>query len=203
MPADTSSRRSTKSRQSSAGNPRLEFKDEPNSPIAAAPSRTKRAQDYEEKVNDLLRTIMNACAQSPGTVPDAAALIAHGPTLASKTGDLADSDPRVRRAVDFITSGTDNPYLAFSIAALPLIAQILRNHETGEEKRRVTLRIPFTKRLFTVPFRIRLKNPVLRSVTVDPKLLADSTFTQPDILAAMLSQGVQVPGYSLNGSEPA
>jgi hypothetical protein len=170
----------------------------PVPPVAAGPRRTKRARDYEQKVTGLLNSAMRVTAGTETTVSDAAALIVHGDVLASKVGDLADVDPRVRRAVDFITSGTENPYLAVVMAALPLAAQIVRNHET-ESTVRVGVKIPFTKRRVNIPFRFALRNKLLRSFTRAPKTLADSVFTEPKVKNALLSARIDVayPGYQL------
>lgn len=139
---------------------------------------------------------MRTCAQTPATVPDAAAIITHGPAFASKLGDLADADQRVRRALDLVTSGTDNPYLALTLATLPLVAQILRNHETADVSgsRRVQVRIPFTKgkRSIGLNLKFKLRNPFLRSITHDPAQMTHEIFNNPDISAALAAQGVQV-----------
>lgn len=169
--------------------------------IAAAPDRTKRAEEYESRIAELLNAVMKMCASSESTVPDAAAIITHGPTFASKLGDLADHDARVRRAVDLITSGTDNPYLSFTIATLPLVLQIARNHEATDLTKRVNLRIPFTKRSVKMPFRFRLRNKALRSMTAPPDMLTANVFGNPQILAALRDQGVELPG--MNGAGPA
>jgi hypothetical protein len=168
----------------------------PTPPVAAGPNRTARAKTYETKVTVLLNTAMRATAGSKVTVQDAAALIVHGDVIASKVGDLADVDPRVRRAVDFITSGTENPYAALVAATVPLIAQLIRNHET-ESTVRVGVRIPFTKRTVRIPFKFALKNKLLRSFTSAPKDLTSSVFDNPKIREALISNRVEVayPGY--------
>lgn len=170
----------------------------PVSPVAKAPERTKRAKEYESKTNDLFRTLMKATAASEGTVSDAAAIIVHGPTVASKVGDLADVDPRVRRAVDFIMSGTENPYAALVAAAIPFVAQIVRNHEM-ETTVHPVVKVPFLKRTFRFPFRLRLRNKVLRSFTHKPQDLTKSVFEDDSIRMALLTQRVEVayPGYTM------
>jgi hypothetical protein len=170
----------------------------PTSPVADAPTRTARAKNYEQKITELLNYGMRVTAEIPATVADSAAIIVHGPAVASKMGDLADQDPRVRRAVDFITSGTDNPYAALVVATLPLVAQIIRNHET-EAPVRVGLRIPFTQRTFKVPFKLRLKNPFLRSITTAPDDLTAGVFANPAIIAAMAEQKIEVAWNGMAG----
>jgi hypothetical protein len=142
---------------------------------------------------------MRALAAKPNTVSDAAAIIQHGPIVASKLGDLADQDEHVRKAVDFITAGTENPYVSLALAALPLAAQIIRNHETDDLSRHVQVRIPFTKRTLKLPLKLRLKNPFLRSVTQRPDVLSETTFGNPAIAEALASQNIDVAWTSPNG----
>lgn len=172
-------------------NPTFQRAEMPISPIAEAPQRTTRAKKYEDKISTLLNTVMRATAGSEKTVADAAAIITHGPVFASKAGDLADEDERVRRAIDFVTSGTDNAYAAFLLAGIPLAVQILRNHET-EAPVKVGIKIPFTKRTFKIPFRLRLRNPMLRSLTQHPKSLTEAVFSNPAIREALEKQQVEV-----------
>ncbi len=202
MPVNSSSPSNNKQRPQVRNEPIFEkLAEMPVSPITEGPNRTVRAKEYEEKVSGILNVAMKTTAQNESTVSDAAAIISHGPAFASKLGDLADHDPRVRKAVDFITSGTENPYAALVVASIPLIAQIIRNHET-EAPVKVGVRIPFTKRTFKVPFKLRLRNPFLRSVTQEPKDLSSAVFDNPAIKSALLSQKVEVAwhGYA---KEPA
>lgn len=159
--------------------------------VQDARSRPERAIAYEGKVNGFLNLLMRACAGNKSTVADAAAFIAHGEALSSKLGDLAHHDARVRKGIDVITSGTDNPYAAVAIAALPLISQIIRNHET-ESAKPFTIRIPFTKRTFTPKIKIRLNAPLLRGMTTHPIQLIRQVFFDPEIKEALISSGVDV-----------
>lgn len=196
---------SAKSRTSSNGRGRsgdfdLTFSEAPANPISDAPKRTVRAQEYEEKVSGLLSLAMKGLAGKPSTAPDAAAIIVHGPIVASKLGDLADQDAHVRKAVDFITSGSENPYAALVFATIPLVAQIIRNHEAEDLSRHVQLRIPFTKRTIRVPMKFRLKNPFLRNVTQPPHVMSAMTFGDPEIAAALASQNIHVAWNPPNGA---
>lgn len=166
--------------------------DPPKSPILNAAQRTKRAREYEDKVDGLLGNIMEVCVASERTVADGAAILAYGPAFSSKAGDLADADAHVRRVIDIITAGSENPYLAFGLAALPLVAQVLRNHETEDMGRMLDVKIPFTKRSFKLKLRFKLRNPFLRSVTKDPAFLNKSVFENPEIAAALAANGVDV-----------
>lgn len=191
MSNSTSSASSRK--RSANGTEKLEFQDAAGFPLTDAPRRNKRSRDYEDRVNGLLSFGMKMLVQNENTMPDAAALIQYGPGVASKAGDLADKDERVRKAIDFITTGSENPYASLAIATLPLVLQILRNHETTDLKaRRISVKVPFTKREISLPFRFRLKNKAMRSITVEPSVLVNATFNDPEILAALMSQGVSI-----------
>lgn len=189
-----SSKRSARS-TSRNFSPDIQFEDVPT-PIVAGPKRTQRAKDYEEKIEGLLNVAMRTCAGNPATVADAATILVHGPVLASKTGDLADADPRVRHAIDLITAGSENPYVALALAALPLATQLLRNHEAADLNgtRKVQLKIPFTrgKRTIGINLRFKLRNPFLRSMTVEPRQISQAAFGNPAIAEALKAQGVEV-----------
>lgn len=159
--------------------------------VADKQSRSERARSYEEKTAGLLNLFMKMTAANESTVSDAAAIIEHGPALASKMGDLAAHDQRVRHGIDIITSGTENPYAAVVMAALPLLSQIIRNHET-ETAKPVEIRIPFTKRTFKPKFKVRLNIPVLRALTSAPQKLIERVFGDPDNKAALINAGIDV-----------
>jgi hypothetical protein len=176
----------------------------PENPVAVGGKRTARAKNYEKKTASLLNMFMKAAAGNPATIADAAALISYGPTISAKLGDLADEDPRVRRAVDFVTSGTENPYASLVLASIPLLAQVVRNHET-ETPVRVGLKIPFTKgRTIKVPFSLKLRNPFLRNnFTYPSQDLTQAVFGNPAVRAAMIEQRITVAfdGYPLGFME--
>lgn len=159
--------------------------------VVDAPKRSDRAIEYEKRVGGLLNGAMKGLAEKESTVPDAAAIILLGPAFASKLGDLADEDDKVRKALDFVTSGTGNPYIALAFAALPLAAQILRNHESDTPVK-VAVKVPFSKRRLQVPFKLKLKNPFLRGMTNEPNALANSVFSDPRIAEALTQQGVDL-----------
>lgn len=171
--------------------PEFDIQDVPENPLTHAPNRTKRAKDYEQRLAGLMQMAMSGCAGNPATVADAAAIIEHGPIIASKAGDLADQDERVRKAIDFITSGSENPYLALVVATVPLVAQVLRNHESDVVKN-VEVKVPFWKKRVRLPFKIKLRNPFLRSLTKEPDALNHKVFGQPEIMAALQEQSINV-----------
>lgn len=173
----------------------------PPSILQDAKSRPERARAYEEKTAVILSFLTRICAGNESTVADAAAFIELGPSFASKMGDLAHHDARVRKGIDLITQGSDNPYLALALASLPLLSQIVRNHET-EAAKPITIRIPFTKRRFSPKIRIRLKTPFFRSLTSTPSKLIDKVFGNPEIKASLIANGIDValPGYREAGN---
>jgi hypothetical protein len=154
-------------------------------------SRSEKAIAYDEKVQGVLSLVMKMCAANEATVADAATFIEHGEAFASKMGDLAAHDKRVAHGIDIITSGTENPYAAVVLAALPIVAQIIRNHET-ETAKPFEIRIPFTKRTFKPKIRIRLNIAFMRALTVNPRQMIQSVFGREDIRTALIANGVEV-----------
>lgn len=189
-----STAKSSNSRARSNSTESLQFEDVPVNPILDKPKRGKIAREYEDRVAGLLSFAMRLCASNERTVADAAAILEYGQPVASKAGDLAEADPRVKKAIDIITSGSENPYAALVLASMPLIAQIMRNHETADLKQRIAVRVPFTKKEISIPFRFKLRNPMLRSLTVPPDTLKEKIFGAPDIMVALQNEGISVAG---------
>jgi hypothetical protein len=163
----------------------------PQSILGEKKSRSEKARAYDEKAQNVLSLLMRMCAANEGTVADAAAFIEHGESLASKIGDLAAHDKRVAHGIDLITSGTENPYAAVAIAALPLVAQIIRNHET-ETAKPFEVRIPFTKKTFRPKIKIRLNIAFMRALTVHPRQMIQNVFGREDVREALIKSGVDV-----------
>lgn len=154
-------------------------------------SRSEKARAYDQKAQDVLALVMKMCAANESTVADAAAFIEHGEALASKVGDLAAHDKRVAHGIDIITSGTENPYAAVVLAALPLISQLIRNHESDTAKP-FEIRIPFTKRSFKPKIKIRLNIAFMRALTVHPRQMIQNVFGREDVRTALIASGVEV-----------
>lgn len=133
--------------------------------------------------------VMQMTVNNPKTSADAAAIIAHGPEFAKQLGRLADHDERVRKAIDFISSGTDNPYAAVMVAAMPLLAQVLRNHERETESP-IEVKVPFIKRVFRLKWRLKLKNPVLLGLSKPPELMQAEIFGNSSIMASLAEAGI-------------
>lgn len=166
--------------------------DEPSDDFIKKPTRPRGAIAYEKKVSELINTGMRAALGHEQTLADAAALIMYGPTLAEKVGNLAATDPRIARGIDFITDGTENPYASVAIAAMPLILQVIRNHEPQAEvsSGRTGFRIPFTQKHIKLKFKIKLGR--LRQLTNDPDAFTSWVLDRPDIQAALAKQGINV-----------
>lgn len=123
-----------------------------------------------------------------GNLPDAAAIIKHGPGFCASTGALAEDNKLVAGLMDIMTSPTGSATL-FILSALPFASQIWRNHEraftqemparwkhgkaerkarkTGDVPREprkpaFTLKIPFIRK--GIPVYLRTRFPVGKAV---------------------------------------
>jgi hypothetical protein len=189
--------------------------DTPEASFVSTPVRGPVAKKYEKKIKSVLNVIFRQTVAHEAAVPDAAAILMYGPNFSEKWGDLAAHDARVRRGVDMILDGSENPYLAAAIATMPLLLQVYRNHEEAlspkgaveavrksraqaKQREPKRLRIPFTKRF--IEFRFQLRVPAVRNMTNDPQQLAGYVFNNPDIIAAMKKAGIEtIGGVNLNG----
>lgn len=169
--------------------------------------KTQVARDYEKRMAGLLNAGMRARLASPSGLPDAAAIIAYGDQLAKATGELAEADERAQKAIDFICQPA-NPYVMFAFAALPLVTQLLRNHEAGIDqvgklrrkdrvkgpKPTITLHLPRGKSLtMKVPFKPKWPRGFLRAQTQDPAILVNNVFTNDQVLRSLKRAGINVP----------
>ena len=189
--------------------------DEPRAEFVEAKARGRTAKQYEKKIKATLNVLFREAVSRPATVPDAAAILMYGPNFAEKWGDLAEHDKRVRRAVDAVLDGAENPYLAAAFATMPLLLQTYRNHEDqlsprgavqaikqsrerAKQREPRRLKIPFTKRY--VEFRWKFNVPAVKNMTNEPQELAAYVFNNPDIISAMKKAGIEViGGVNLNG----
>jgi len=157
--------------------------DEPDEKLLDEPKRSVKAKAYEKKVRGFFRTGFWATVSHEATVPDAAAILVHAPKISEKVGDLADADPRIAKGIDFLTEGTENPYLAAIAVGLPFALQILRNHEPQLVPAQRGIRIPFTQRRINFKFGIKLGR--LRVITSDPHDLSKYVFENDAVKNAM------------------
>lgn len=89
--------------------------------------QSPKSREYERKVKSVVKTIALGSLSS-GNAIDGATLLHHGKGLARAAGDLAAVSDRTARALD-VLSAPDNPYFVFTMAAVTLGLQLLRNHE--------------------------------------------------------------------------
>lgn len=119
---------------------------------------------------------------------DAATFIKHGPGFATAAGNYAAEDKRAAKIIDMLTA-PDSPALLFAMVAIPMVAQLARNHQTEIVKKAETRRErrqmrraakrngesrptvetpPITvhvfKREIKLPIRFRLKLPSVKNV---------------------------------------
>lgn len=180
---------------------------QPQADFVEEKKETPTAKKYRLKVRHGINFLISGMVQSPGTVPDAAALLYHGPAVSAAIGNLADHDKRIAKAIDFITEDTiDNPYALTAIAVLPLAIQVLRNHEpqTADVAKNVKLKMPFTKRYLTLPIKIRFSFKWTKNVSYEPNYMVEHIFGNPDVQMALAKRGIRVawpPMYAQhNGS---
>lgn len=168
--------------------------------IIKAQRRKNGAKAYEDKVTDILRMAVTVTAGNPATVVDAAAILLHGDTVSYAFGDLAVTDANTARVINFLHGGTGNPATAAVMATLPLVLQILRNHEP--ELEHVTrINLPFTRGRvgFNVPSRVKLRisnNKIAASMTNPPEKVYAAAFTPAVVEQLADTLKVNVANYS-------
>lgn len=153
------------------------------------------ARKYRLKTRHGINFLISGLVQSPGTVPDAAALLYHGPAISEAVGNLADKDKRVRAAIDFLTEDTiDNPYALTAIAVLPLAIQMLRNHEpkNANVAKNLRIKVPFTKKYLSLPIKIRLNFRWVKNVSYEPSYMVENVFADPNVQMALAKRGIHV-----------
>lgn len=180
------------------------------------PKQTRIAKEYTGKTNSVLKALLVGSLNA-GDFPDAAAILKHGPSFAQATGQFADSSERARSIIDMITSPA-SPATMFVMTAIPLLGQIIRNHEeqiaqipeTRRQRRMMrkaqvqakTEREPrFTIKAFgrQWPIYTKLGMPKwskvfagFRTQTQDPHTMAMQVFSDPDVIKALRTMGVNL-----------
>lgn len=174
---------------------------EPDSDFVEEKKETPQARKYRLKVRHGINFLVTAFVQSPGTIPDAAALIYHGPQVSSAIGELADHDKRVAKAIDFITEDTiDNPYALAVVAMIPLLVQVIRNHETVVEQLpgKFKVRIPFTKRYFRLPVRFKFSVKWTKNISYEPSYLTTHVIGNVRVQEHLAKRGVKIAWPNVN-----
>ena len=179
------------------------------------PKSTVVSRTYRDKTYSVLKAATVGSINS-GNMADAATFIHHGPSFGIAVGQLADADERARKAIDFLTSPS-NPYVVFLMTAIPLISQLVRNHEEAlsaipqnikmGRRQRKAMRsaqkdVPprFTMHLFGRDIPVRWNPRVkplaflkgFRSQTNDPGDLTNHVFEDPKLLKALADQGILI-----------
>jgi hypothetical protein len=158
--------------------------------------KTAVAREYEGKAAAILGMLTRNSIGNPDTIADAAAYIAYGDKLAAAAGEMAEEGEFARKFLDAIASPS-SPYLAFGLAALPLVAQLMRNHEKEIVKPvrtvRASFKIPFRKKPLSirVPLKVQLPKQ-FRAQTVEPKTCANLVFSNPDVIKALKKRGIDI-----------
>lgn len=155
--------------------------------IKLAPN--SKAQSYKKRVDSLMKAGMIA-SMNAENFPDAATFLKHGPGFGTAAGNLAAVDDKAAKLIDMLTA-PDSPYIMFAMVALPMIAQLTRNHQeeltsvgakikqtraerkeaklSGTRPSGVKIRPPVTVRLFKrefkIPIRFRIKFPNLKKLS--------------------------------------
>lgn len=168
--------------------------DEPDPTLIDPRKRSMRAKAYEKKTRGLFRTAFLGLCQSERTVADSAAIYMHAPEVSARLGDLADDTKWVARGIDWLSDGTENAAAALISASIPLVLQVVRNHEQAFVPELRGWKIPFTQRHFRLRFGVRLGKA--RNFTNDPTALTNHVFTNAQIQSALRKQGIRVAGYT-------
>lgn len=143
-----------------------------------------RARLYEKRVQSMVKAGMVMSINNQQW-PDAATFLKHGPGFAKAAGNLAAEDQKAAQVIDMLTA-PDSPYIMFAMVAIPMVAQLVRNHqpeirEAGQtfrqrraERKQMklsgaqpkTVKPPITvhvfRREFKIPIRLRLRMPNLK-----------------------------------------
>jgi hypothetical protein len=158
--------------------------------------RTAVAREYEAKAAAILGLLTRGTVNDPDKIADAAAYLAYGDKVAASAGELADEYEPARKFLDAIASPS-SPVIGFGIAMLPLVAQLMRNHEKEIVKPvrsvRFSVKIPFRKKTVSVRIPLRVKlSKTLRAQTVEPRKCASMVFSNPDVIKALKKRGIDV-----------
>jgi hypothetical protein len=94
-------------------------------------STSRRSKEYELKTASVMKAGLIASVNNKNYA-DAAAFLKHGPGFSKAAGEFADANDKARALIDMLTAPS-NPAMLFVMTGLPLIAQLLRNHEPEVE----------------------------------------------------------------------
>lgn len=94
-------------------------------PTPAQRQATAKTGEREEGLNGLFQIAAAGCLMG-GQVADGAAVSTHGPNIAREAAQLAETNERMGRLLDYLTAV--GPFAGLLAAAMPLGLQILVNH---------------------------------------------------------------------------
>lgn len=166
--------------------------DNPDDGIITRPVQSRTAKQYSAKMRKLMQTAFRVTAAKEQTVADSAALIMHSENISEKFGNLAEADARVARGIDWLVDGSENPYAAAITATVPLILQMIRNHEPQLEPAQRGIRVPFTKGKRVIKLRFGIKLGQLEPLTNDPDALVQYVYSQPAVIDKIKKHGIYV-----------
>jgi len=182
-------------------------------------NRTPNAKAYERKVQSALKTTFYGALKNQN-LPDAATVLYYGPGFAQAAGDLADKDERVARGIDMLTA-PDNPYVAFTIAAIGIAGQLIRNHQDtlsaipeavkeGRRERRarkaaetphkpVQVKLPFGRTL-NIGLRFRFRSLrklglLIKLRSHEPSQLVAEVFSDEKLLKTLAKEGIVIRSH--------
>lgn len=193
--------------------------DAPDFTALLRPASSRVAKEYTQKTNSVLKALLVGSLNA-GDFPDAAAILRHGPGFAAATGQLADASDRAKALIDMATSPA-SPATMFVMTAIPLIGQIIRNHEaqiaqipeTRRQRRAMRKAVVqakaereprFTIKMFgrQWPVYTSFKMPKwskvfagFRTQTQEPDMLAMQVFTDPKVIDALRKMGVNLVSH--------
>jgi hypothetical protein len=94
--------------------------------------QTQKGREYTGRIASAFKAYAIGAMQS-GNFPDAATILYHGPGAATAMGDLCATNEWAAKTVDLLTS-PNSPVVATMLTVMPLISQLLRNHEQQIEQ---------------------------------------------------------------------
>ena len=173
--------------------------------------KTKVSREYEERAQSALKSL-TLWLVNAGDLRDAATVLKYGKSIATATGDLADSKESVRHIIDYASTPA-SPLLQFIAVTMPALTQFFVNHEeqikaipearrrNKDQKRELAPRVKlhFLGRAITLPVR-RKFNPVklvlssFRVQAVRPNELVVEVFQDEKLIAALNRHGIPIKG---------
>jgi hypothetical protein len=176
------------------------------------PKSTAISREYRDKTYSMLKALVIGCINA-GDMADAATLLHYGPSFGIAVGQLANSDERARKGIDWLTK-PGNPYVSFTMTATSMVSQLVRNHEKALSEIPNTIKMSrrerkamkaarrsepprFTMRLLGREIPVRIKLPrvsgtlrMLRVQTTHPQDLVNHVFQDEKLLRSLEDSGI-------------